>query len=233
MREVRKIKAPFFEIGIKNYLYGDDVLKLALIADQVSKKYDVDIIFTTPIQEIRRVAENTENIFVFAPYMDIIGVGRGIGEILPEGIKAAGAEGVMLNHAEKPVDIGTMKKAIDRSKEVGLISIVCADSIAEAKAIANLNPDILVAEPSDLIGTGKASDMGYVKESIEAVKSVNPDILILLAAGISNGSDVYNVVAAGADATGSTSGLILAESWEDMADEMIGSVRRAYDERTK
>ncbi len=32
-------------------------------------------------------------------------------------------------------------------------------------------------------------------------------------------------------ATGLTSGVIKAASWEDMADEMIGSVRRAYDER--
>ena len=51
-----KIKAPFFEIGPKSYLYGDDILDLALAADAAAKKYDVDIIFTTPIVDIRRVA---------------------------------------------------------------------------------------------------------------------------------------------------------------------------------
>ena len=40
-----KIKAPFFEIGPKNYLWGDDVVELAKVADAASKKYDVDIIF--------------------------------------------------------------------------------------------------------------------------------------------------------------------------------------------
>ena len=43
------IRAPFFEIGPKSYLFGDDVLDLALAADAASEKYDVDIIFTTPI----------------------------------------------------------------------------------------------------------------------------------------------------------------------------------------
>ena len=38
------IKAPFFEIGPKSYLYGDDVLELALAADKASEKYGVEII---------------------------------------------------------------------------------------------------------------------------------------------------------------------------------------------
>ena len=29
----RKIRTPYFEIGVKNYVYGDDVLKMALHAD--------------------------------------------------------------------------------------------------------------------------------------------------------------------------------------------------------
>ena len=54
------IKAPFFEIGPKNYLWGDDVVELAKVADAASKKYNVAIIFTPPIVEIRRVNEATE-----------------------------------------------------------------------------------------------------------------------------------------------------------------------------
>ena len=43
------IRAPFFEIGPKSYLYGQDVVDLAIAADKASEKYGVDIIFTTPI----------------------------------------------------------------------------------------------------------------------------------------------------------------------------------------
>ena len=228
---MRKIKAPFFEIGPKSYLYGDDVLNLALAADAAAEKYDVDVIFTTPFTEIRRVAEATKRLFVFAPHMDPLPVGRGLADILPEAVKAAGAKGVMLNHCERPLTVSVLRQTILRAKALELETIVCADSIAEARAIAELGPDIIVAEPTELIGTGQASSMDYVRASIEAVKSVNPDILVLQGAGISNGKDVYNVIYAGAEATGSSSGIVKAPSPAAMVDEMLGAVRHAWDDR--
>ena len=90
-----KIKAPFFEVGPKSYLYGDEVLELAKACDEASEKYDVDIIFTCPIVDIRRVKENTKRIHVFAPHMDPIYPGRGLADVLPESLVAAGAEGVL------------------------------------------------------------------------------------------------------------------------------------------
>ena len=230
MNKRTTIKPPFFEIGPKSYLVGDEVLELARYADEAAKKYDVDIIFTTPVVDIRRVAEATERIFVFAPHMDPIVPGRGLADTLPESLVAAGAKGVMLNHAEKPITLSALAKTIKRAKEVGLMTIVCTDTIAEAKAVACLAPTIIVAEPTELIGTGKTSDMDYVKASIEAIKSVDPDILVLQGAGISNGNDVYNVIHAGAEATGSSSGVVKAPSRKAMVDEMIGAARRAWDE---
>ena len=114
------IKAPFFEIGPKSYLYGDQILDLALAADAASEKYDVDIIFTCPVVDIRRVKEATKRIHVFAPHMDPIPVGRGLADILPESLVAAGAEGVMLNHVEKPVTFEVLAETIKRAEEVGL-----------------------------------------------------------------------------------------------------------------
>ena len=86
-----KIKAPFFEIGPKSYLYGDDVLNLAKAADRASKKYDVDIIFTCPIVDIRRVKEHTKRIHVFAPHMDPLVPGRGRHARVPAGPAETGA----------------------------------------------------------------------------------------------------------------------------------------------
>ena len=227
----KKVKLPFFEIGPKSYLYGDDILELAKAADAASAKYDVDIIFTTPVVDIRRVREATKNIHVFAPHMDAIVPGRGLADILPESLVAAGADGVMLNHCEKPLDFETLEKTIARANEVGLTTIVCADSLAEASKIATLNPDIIVAEPSELIGTGVSVGKEYVEAATKSVKDVNPDILVLTAAGIAGGDDVYNTIIAGADATGSSSGVAKAKDRAAMVDEMIGAVRRAWDER--
>ena len=229
--EKKQVKLPFFEIGPKSYLFGDDILELAKIADAASEKYGVDIIFTTPIVDIRRVREATRNIHVFAPHMDPIYPGRGLADVLPESLVAAGADGVMLNHCEKPLDFETLKETIRRADEVGLTTIVCADSLAEASRIASLAPDIIVAEPSELIGTGVSVGHEYVEAATRSVKDVNPDILVLTAAGIANGEDVYNTIISGADATGSSSGVAKAADRAAMVDEMIAAVRRAYDER--
>ena len=232
MRKHQRIKSPFFEIGPKNYMFGDRILELALAADVASKKYDVDIIFTAPFVDIRTVSERTENIHVIAPHMDCIPIGRGLADILPEALKAAGAEGVMLNHSEKPLDHYTLADTIKRAKQLGLITIVCADSVAEINSIALMNPDIIIAEPSELIGTGKGGDLDYVRESCNAVKAINPEILVLVAAGIKNGKDVYDVIFAGADASGSSSGITEAPDPILMIDEMVGAVRQAWNDKT-
>ena len=112
-------------------------------------------------------------------------------------------------------------------------TIVCADSVAEARAIANLAPNIIVAEPTGLIGTGQTSDMDYVLESIRMIKEVNPEIMVLQGAGISNGQDVYRVIYAGAEATGSSSGITKADDKAAMVEEMIRAVREAWDARSK
>ena len=225
------IHAPFFEIGPKSYLYGQDVIDLAVAADKASEKYSVDIIFTTPIVSISAVKAATKHIHVFAPHMDPLEPGRGLADILPESLVAAGAEGVMLNHVEKPLTLGVLKKTIERAKQVGLTTIVCADSCTEAAMIAKLGPDIIVAEPSELIGSGVSCGPDYVAAAARSVKDVDPDILVLTAAGISNGEDVYNTILAGADATGSSSGVAKAADRAAMVDEIISAVRRAWDAR--
>lgn len=225
------IKAPFFEIGPKSYLYGDDVIELAKAADVASEKYNVDIIFTTPVVEIFRVKAATKRIHVFAPHMDPLRPGRGLADTLPESLVAAGAEGVMLNHVEKPLILSVLRKTIKRADEVGLTTIVCADSCTEASMIAQLKPNIIVAEPSELIGTGVSCGPEYVEAATRSVKDVDPEILVLTAAGISNGQDVYNTIIAGADATGSSSGIAKAADRAAMVDEMICAVRKAWDQR--
>lgn len=225
------IRAPFFEIGPKSYLYGEDVVELARAADAASEKYGVDVIFTTPVVSISSVRAAVKHLHIFAPHADPLRPGRGLADILPESLVAAGAEGVMLNHAEKPLSISVLRETIRRADEVGLATIVCADSIAEAGMIARLRPDIIVAEPSELIGTGITSGPEYANAAIRAVRDVDPDILVLLAAGIANGQDVYHTIMAGADATGSSSGIAKAPDRAAMAEEMIAAVRRAWDER--
>jgi triosephosphate isomerase len=225
-----KIRAPYFEIGPKCFMWGERMLKLAKAVDEIAHKYDLDVIITPQYADIRLLAENTKYIHVYAQHMDALVPGRGLGSVLPESIKEAGAVGVMLNHAEKKLTLDEIKATIARADEVGLATIVCADSVEEIRQVALLAPNLIVAEPTELIGTGVASDMGYVRDTIEAVRKINPDIMVLQGAGISGPEDVANVIRAGAQATGCTSGVMKANVPEDAAEEMLYALRKTWNE---
>lgn len=224
------IKQPFFEYGPKCYMYGDVLLEIAKGLDALSEKYDVDIILDIPDTEISNIAKNTKRIHVFSQHMDSIPVGKGMGRSLPEALKAAGAVGVMLNHAEHKLTMDEIAEAIKRADEVGLATMVCADSVEEVKQIAKLGPNILVAEPTELIGTGKPADKEYVDEVIKCIREINPDIMPFPSAGISKGEDCYNIIKAGSSASGCSSAIAKAENPLALAEEMIASVRKAWDE---
>ena len=230
----QKIRTPYFEIGTKNYIYGDTVLEYAKAADRAAEKYDIDVLFITPAVEIRRVVENTKHLIVLAPYMDTLRPGRGMADILPEALKAAGAKGVVINHCEKPMSLPQMKKTIDRARELDFLVFACADTLEEAKAIAQLHPDIINPEPSQIIGGGNGvSPMDYVKDSIRVIKEIYPDILVEQAAGITNGQQVYDFIMAGSEAAGAASGIMNAADPIAMIDEMIAATRRAADDLKK
>ncbi len=226
------IRPPFFEIGPKAYLYGQRALALAVEADRVGKKYGVEIIYTPQYVDIAAIAHATDHIFVFAQHMDSLPIGRGIGSVLPEAVKEAGAAGVLLNHAEKRLTLSEINRTIKRADRVGLATLVCADTPEEAAAIAHLGPNIILAEPPELIGSAGQGVGGrsYVVEINERIRAINPDIHVLHSAGISCGKDVYDIVAMGAEATGSTSGIIKAQDPFKMLEEMVRSMREAWDD---
>ena len=228
-----KISEPFFEYGPKCYMYGKTLLDMAKGLEKLAIKYDVDVVLDIPDTEIYNIAQNvdTTRVHVYSQHMDSIPVGRGMGRTLPEALKEAGAVGVMLNHAEHKLTLEEIEKAIKMADELGLATMVCADSIEEVKAIAKLAPNILVAEPTELIGTGKPADKEYVDAVIKVIKEINPNIKPFPSAGISKGEDCYNIIKAGSSASGCSSAIAKAADPLALAEEMIAAVRKAYDER--
>ena len=221
------MQSPFLIVNPKSYLYGNESLKLAKAADQAAKDTGLPIIFTCPYADVRMIRENTENIIVCVQSMDPLPPGRGMGHVLPESLKEAGADAVFLNHAENPKTLSDLYACIRRAAELDMTSIVCADSITEAKAVACMNPDVVLAEPTDLIGTGQVADDAYTMEAIDQVRKVNPDVLVVVASGVSTAEDCYNMIRLGADGTGGTSGILNAPSPAVRIREMAEAIVRA------
>lgn len=228
-----QITPPFFEIGPKAYLYGRAVLALARRADAVGPTYGVQVIITPQYVDIPLLAREMKHVLVFAQHMDALEPGRGVGSVLPEALKEAGAVGVLLNHAEKKLSRAELERTVKRADAVGLATMVCADNLEDATAVAQLAPNIIIAESPALIGVGRRDTQSRqeVARINEAVWKVNPEIRVLHGAGISTGQDVYDIIAAGSQGAGSTSGIILAKDPGAMLEEMIRSMRRAWDDR--
>jgi triosephosphate isomerase len=229
----RRVRAPVFEIGLKGYLYGADAVRLAQAADRLSRELDVSVIFDPQAVDIPAVARATERLLVFAQHMDPVAVGRGVGSVLPEALREAGAVGTLLNHSERRMTLGDINRAIVRAREVGLATLVCADSPEEAAAVAQLGPDIVLAEPPELIATSRsaATEMrGFVERSVELVRRIDPGIIVMCGAGVQTPDDVEKMIELGVGGTGSSSGVLKAADPVALMRAMLTAMKRSWDE---
>jgi triosephosphate isomerase len=226
-----EITPPFFEIGPKAYMFGPEVIDLARRADALSREHGVQVIITPQLVDLPLVARAVRSVLVFAQHMDSLGVGRGVGSVLPEAVRAAGASGVLLNHVERRLARDELARTIRRADEVGLATMACADDAEGAAAIAELGPNAIIVEEPLLIAGGTRSGDGQaaIAAANQAIWRVNPAIRVLHGAGINGPRDVYDVIAAGAQGTGSSSAIFTAADPVAVLEQMIRSVREAWD----
>lgn len=227
------LHAPVFEIGLKGYAYGAEAVRLARAADQLSEEFGVSIVFDPQAVDIPAVTRETRQLFVFAQHMDPVTPGRGVGSILAEAIKEAGAVGTMLNHSERRMTLTDINRALIRAREVGLATMVYADSPEEAAAVAILGPDIVLAEPPELIATSRsaATEMrGFVERTVELVGRIDPEIIVMCGAGVQTPADVAAMIGLGVGGTGSSSGILRAEDPVATMRSMIAAMARAWTE---
>ncbi len=225
--EKARLRPPFLVVNPKSYLYGDAIYELAKKANELSLKYDIDCLFTAQLVDLPYIAQNFPALTPCAQTMDGIVPGRGMGHVLPEALVNAGIKATFLNHAEKPCTVHELAAAIARANELGILTVVCADSVQEGETLASFKPDIMVCELTSLIGTGQVADEDYMRSSTEKVKSVSPSTMVLQAAGISSGQNVYDAIRCGADASGGTSGIVAADDPLAMLEEMFAALDKA------
>ena len=223
---MEKIKTPFFVCNPKSYLYGKENLDLALAADKLAIKYDIEIFYTSTFTDLHMINKRTDNIILTAQHMDSLNPGKGMGKILPESLKNVGVEAVFLNHAENKLKLNKLTKTLTRAKELDIISIVCADGEKEATAIAQLDPNILLYEPPELIESKITGNDKYIIEIKNKIKKINNNILVMYGGGISNGADVYNILEKGIDGTGATSGIMKASNKINKLEDMISGAAK-------
>ena len=209
---MNKLSKPLIVINFKVYLEaeGTKALELANICASAAKGKKMTIAVCPPMTELGYVSRNVD-IPVLSQNADHHGPGSSTGWVTPSMIKAAGAVGTLINHAEHKRSMKEIAETIELCKGCDIKTIVCADNVKAAVQIAQFGPDMIAVEPPELIG-GKISvtdaDPAIVEDTVAAVKEVNANISVLCGAGIKTGKDVKKALELGADGVLLSSGVV-------------------------
>lgn len=224
------LRTPIILVNYKTYseATGRRAVELAKAAEEVSRETDVCIAVAPQYADIYRVASEV-SIPVFAQHVDPVSSGSHTGHVLAEAVKEAGAVGTLINHSEKRLLLADIEAAISRCREVGLISVVCANNAAVSAAAAALSPSFVAVEPPELIGTGipvSKAKPEVVTTTVERVKAVNPEVAVLCGAGITTGDDVSAAIKLGTVGVLLASGVVKAKNPKEVLYEMAEAARR-------
>lgn len=220
MVKIMKITYPLLLINFKTYLegLGNKGLNLAKIAERISTEYGICMAVAPQFVDIKTIAESV-SIPIFAQHVDSHMPGAYTGHVTPESIKEAGAHGTLLNHSERRLRLDEIEASLNRCKELNLICCICASNEKIAKALSTLNPEIIAVEPPELIGTGISVSKAkpeVVKNSVESIKKINPNVHVLCGAGITDASDVSKAIELGSEGVLVASGIVKSRNPEDL-----------------
>ncbi|HTZ41714.1 MAG TPA: triose-phosphate isomerase [Candidatus Omnitrophota bacterium] len=196
---------PIIIVNFKTYKQGEKAVQLA----KKIEKFNKNIIVGVQVSDIKEISQKTK-LKIYAQHVDYFEKGRHTGYIIPESVKADGADGTFLNHSEHKLNFNILKKTIARCKKIGLKTAVFAGSLEEAKKIKKLHPDILIVEPPELVG-GKISVSSAKPELIKRItKELKTRFLV--GAGIHTGKDVQTAMKLGASGIAVSSSVMTARN---------------------
>jgi triosephosphate isomerase len=219
------LRYPAVIVNFKVYsqVEGQGALRLAKICGKVAEETGASIAVCPPIAELSYVASQV-SVPVLSQNVDPRKPGSGTGYTTPSAVKSAGASGTLINHSENRKPAEDVGACVSMCRELGLISCVCAESIAKAGELAAFSPDMIAVEPPELIGgdiSVTSADPGIVRGTVAAVESVDRRISVLCGAGVKTGEDVKAALELGAKGVLLASGVVKASDPEAVLRDLI------------
>ncbi|HDD26319.1 MAG TPA: triose-phosphate isomerase [Acidilobales archaeon] len=226
------MKEPILAINFKAYstAFGRTALEIAKLAERAAKEYGLTVIILPPLTEISRLVQEVE-IPVFAQHVDPVNLGAHTGHVTAEMVKEVGASGIMINHSEKRLRIDEINFLIKKAKDLGLETLVCADTPETSAAISALKPELLAVEPPELIGTGIAVSKAkpeVITNTVSYVRKINKEVIILTGAGISSYEDVAAAIRLGTSGVLVASAIMKAKNPGKVIDDMAKAAVEAF-----
>jgi len=194
---------------------GPGSLRLARACQAEAKAIREPIAFAPPMTELAALGRaGLAPAQLFAQHADALAAGVGTGFVTAEMVAASGAVGSILNHAEHKLAAEALAASVARLQGLKLHSLVCADSLEEARKVAALRPSAVAIEPPELIGGSvsvTSADPRIVQDAVQEVRKVAPDTLVLCGAGVKTGEDVRAALKLGAHGVLLASGVVKAK----------------------
>ncbi|MFQ5761848.1 MAG: triose-phosphate isomerase [Candidatus Bathyarchaeia archaeon] len=227
---MKEIKLPTVIVNFKTYVEatGKRALALARLCDDVSRNVGVSIAVAPQFTDISIIASHVE-IPVLAQHIDAVEGGSFTGHVVSEAVKEAGAVGTLLNHSERRLRMEDLGRCIQRAKQSGLVSVVCADTPDSSAKVASLQPGMVAMEPPDLIGSGipvSKARPEVVTETVRLVRTVNNTVPILCGAGITTAEDVDKALQLGTDGVLLASAVVKARDPAAVLQSMASTLAR-------
>ncbi len=221
-----KLDFPILITNFKTYQSstGIKALELAKLHEEIAKKYGVNFAVCPQAVDIWMIASQV-NIPVLAHHFDAVTHGAFTGHILLEALKMAGADGSLLNHAERKIPLDHIAAAIMRAREVGFFTVVCCKDIEEAKIVARLKPDAVAVEPPELIGGDisiSTASPDIIKNAVEAI----PDVPVIVGAGVKTGEDIKIALKLGAKGVLVASGVTKAADPRKVLEDFAKALKK-------
>jgi len=210
-----KVRVPLVLVNFKTYGEGTGkkALELAKSCEKVSSEAGVCVGVAPQFADIAPIADAV-SIPVFSQHVDPVSAGSFTGHVLAECVKEAGAVGTLINHSERRLKLADIDAIVTRARENTLISVVCSNNALVSAAAATLKPDMIAVEPPELIGTGipvSKAKPEVVSGTVELVRRLNRDVVILCGAGITRGDDVAAALTLGTEGVLVASGIVKAK----------------------
>jgi len=206
---------PIMIVNFKTYpeATGRKALDLSRDLSNVQKETGIRVIVAPQTTDIYSISQQAE-IPVFAQHLDPQPQGAHTGYITPEAVREVGGRGTLLNHSERQLGLRVVEETILRVRANGLTSVVCANNATVAAACAALGSDMVAVEPPELIGTGVAVSKAkpdVVTDTVAMIRRVNPSVVILCGAGITDGRDASSALELGTQGILISSGVVKAK----------------------
>ncbi len=224
------MKTPLLIVNFKAYTeaVGPQSLKLARTCERVSWDTGKAVAIAPTMPDLALSAKEVR-IPVLAQHCDNLPAGSFTGWIPAEAIKAVGAAGAILNHAERRMEVSDLEALIRRCESFGLETVVCADNLLVAKACAALGPAFVAIEPPELIGGNVSvttAEPQVVLDTVDAIRKVNPDVMILCGAGVKTGEDVAMALELGTQGVLLSSGVVKAKKPKEALEDLLSGFSR-------